>query len=61
MITTGIYFRVNRDGKWQNLLFEELLYEERKEVLKDKEHEFVVSLCNTLADVINGANEYLTN
>ena len=59
MITTGIYFRVNRDGKWQNLLFEELLYEERKEVLKDKEHEFVVSLCNTLADVINGANQYL--
>jgi len=61
MITTGIYFRVNRDGKWKALLFEELSLDECKEVLKDKEHEFIVSLCNTLADVINGANEYLTN
>ena len=61
MITTGIYFRVNRDGKWENLLFEELLYEERKEVLKDKKHAFIVSLCNTLADVINASNKYLSN
>lgn len=32
----GIYFRVERDGKWQNICFTDLTIEEIDEITKDK-------------------------
>ena len=45
----GIYFRVERDGKWQNLCFSDLTEEEREEVLKDKSQDFILQLTLILA------------
>ena len=45
----GIYFRVERDGKWQNLCFSDLTEEEQKEILKDKSPEFVLQIALNMA------------
>lgn len=46
----GSYFRVKRDGKWRNICFSDLSTEERLEVLKDKDIEFMRRLCLIIAD-----------
>lgn len=56
MIESGIYFRVKRNGKWQSLLFEQLSHDEQRFVLQSKNHAFLVSLCNTLSDLLNTFN-----
>lgn len=53
----GCYFRVNRDGKWQNICFTDLTHEERDKVLEGRTAEWLKSLCVYLADVINGIGE----
>ena len=45
----GIYFRIERDGKWQNLCFSDLTEEEQKEILKDKSPEFVLQIALNMA------------
>lgn len=46
----GSYFRVKRNGKWRNICFSDLSTEERLEVLKDKDVEFMRRLCLIIAD-----------
>lgn len=46
----GVFFRVKRDGKWKNICFSDMSTEERLEVLKDKDIEFVKRLCLIMAD-----------
>lgn len=46
----GAFFRVKRDGKWKNICFSDMSTEERLEVLKDKDIEFVKRLCLIMAD-----------
>lgn len=46
----GAFFRVKRDGKWKNVCFSDMSTEERLEVLKDKDIEFVKRLCLIMAD-----------
>lgn len=48
----GVYFRVERDGKWQNICFSDMTKDEREEVLGEKSDEFLRNLCHRLADVI---------
>ena len=45
----GIYFRIERDGKWQNLCFTDLTEEEQMEVLKDKSPDFVLQVALVMA------------
>ena len=45
----GIYFRVERDGKWQNLCFSDLTEDEQRKVLKDKSHDFVLQMALNMA------------
>ena len=45
----GIYFRIERDGKCQNLCFSDLTEEEQKEVLKNKSPEFVLQIALNMA------------
>ena len=45
----GIYFRVERDGKWQNLCFSDLTEDEQRKVLKDKSQDFILQLTLILA------------
>lgn len=48
----GVYFRVERDGRWQNICFTDLTEKERDEVLKGQTTEWLASLCRRLADVV---------
>ena len=45
----GIYFRVERDDKWQNLCFSDLTEDEQRKVLKDKSQDFILQLTLILA------------
>lgn len=55
----GCYFRVERDGKWQDICFSDLTKEEQKLMLKDKNEEWLKSLCFYLADVIKDIGDKL--
>ena len=45
----GIYFRVERDGKWQTLCFSYLTEDEQRKVLKDKSPDFVLQMALNMA------------
>ena len=45
----GIYFRVERDGKWQTLCFSDLTEDEQRKVLKDKSPDFVLQMALNMA------------
>ena len=48
----GVYFRVYRDGKWQNVCFSDMTQEERDEVTEGRGAEWWKSLANHLADML---------
>jgi len=48
----GCYFRIERDGKWQNICFSDLNMAERDKVMEGKSVEWLKSLCRHLADQI---------
>ena len=41
----GIFFRIERDEKWQNICFSDMTEEEMRQVLKDKDTTFLTNLC----------------
>ena len=49
----NIFFRVNREGKMQDICWSELTDTEMDEILKDKDLEFCKNLCNTLGQAIH--------
>lgn len=55
----GIYFRVERNGKWENLCFSDLTEEEQKEVLKDKPISFVLQVAVEMAKRLHEIGEQL--
>lgn len=46
----GIYFRVERNGKWQNICYSDLTYDERDSVTNGRSGQWWRSLANHLAD-----------
>ncbi len=60
----GVFFRVNRNGKWQNVCFSDLTNAEMDEVREVKSREWIKSLCKILGktmkqisdelDIVNG-------
>ena len=48
----GIFFRVNRDNKWQNICFSDLTEDEQSFVMEDKNEMWLRSMCRSLAKVI---------
>ena len=48
----GVYFRIKRDDKWQNICFSDLTEDERNEMMKGRSVEWLQSLCNILANKI---------
>ena len=48
----GVFFRVNRNGKWQNVCFSDLTDAEMDEVLEAKSREWLKSLCKILGTVV---------
>lgn len=49
----GVYFRVKRNEKWENICFTDLTRKEQEDVLKGKELPFVKELVYILSDIIN--------
>ena len=45
----GIYFRVERDAKWQTFCFSDLTEDEQRKVLKDKSPDFVLQMALKMA------------
>lgn len=46
----GCYFRIERDGKWQNVCFSDLTRTEQERVMDGKNAEWLKSLCIHLAN-----------
>lgn len=46
----GMFFRIKRDGRYQNICFSDMTTEERLEVLKDKDVEFMRRMCLIMAE-----------
>jgi hypothetical protein len=53
----GLYFRIERDGKWQDICFTDLTQQERDRVMANRSERWLASVVNYLADVINGIGE----
>ena len=46
----GVYFRIKRDGKWQNVCFSDLTAEEREDKGQGRSKEWWKSLACIMAD-----------
>ncbi len=55
----GVYFRIKRDGLWQNICFSDLTEEEMEEVMKDRSGEWLRSLCKILGKTIRNIGDQL--
>lgn len=55
----GVYFRVNRDGKWDNVCFSDMTKEERNKVMENRDIEWLKSMCQILAGTIADIGEQL--
>ena len=49
----GCYFRVERDGEWQNICFSDLTEQERGKVMSGKGIPWLISLAEHLADSLH--------
>ena len=48
----GVYFRIQRDGKWDSICFTDLTDAEMDEVLKNKDRVWILGLAKILAKTI---------
>lgn len=53
----GVYFRVKRDEKWENICFTDLTQEEREGLIESKSAEWLKSMVLHLANVIESIGE----
>lgn len=53
----GVYFRVQRDGKWDNVCFSDLTDKERNEVMSGRDIEWFKQMCCILANTIRNIGE----
>lgn len=53
----GCYFRVQRDGRWQDICFSDLTAQERASVCQGKPAEWFESLAYHLADCLQAIGE----
>lgn len=48
----GVYFRVKREDKYENICFSDLTEQEQNEILKDKSEEWLRNMCKILGQTI---------
>lgn len=53
----GCYFRVERDGKWENICFSDLTEQERGKVMAGKGEPWLISLIEHLADTLHAIGD----
>lgn len=54
----GVYFRVKRDDKWENVCFSDLTHEERDQVTNGREIEWMKQLAYIMANSLREIGEY---
>lgn len=54
----GCYFRVCREGKWQDICLSDMTHEERLEIMKGKDDKWFMSVCDHLADRIKHIGDH---
>ena len=54
----GVYFRIKRDNKWENICFSDLTEEEMNKVLDGKDTEWLKSLCIILGKTLREIGDY---
>ena len=55
----GIYFRVQRNGKWENACFSDLTQEEMERVMKNRDVDWLKSMCIQLGKTIRRIGDEL--
>ena len=55
----GIYFRVQRDGKWGNACFSDLTQEEMERVMENRDVDWLKSMCIQLGKTIRRIGDEL--
>lgn len=55
----GIYFRIQRDNKWQSVCFSDLTEDEMKEVMKNKSNKWLQSLAIGLGKTLRNIGDQL--
>ena len=48
----GVFFRVERDGKWRNVCFSDLTEGQMRDVLKGRDADWLRSMCVVLGQCI---------
>ena len=48
----GVYFRVQRNNRWENICFSDLTEAEQDEIMKDRSEIWLKSLCKILGNTI---------
>ena len=57
----GVYFRINREDKWQNICFTDLTNQEAQKVLEGRSEEWMRSLCDRLEEVLMEIKEVINS
>lgn len=55
----GVYFRINRNNKWQNICFSDLTEEEMVGVLEGRSEQWLKNLCKILGNTIRNIGDQL--
>ena len=53
----GVYFRVRRDGKYENVCFSDLTRKEQEQMLEDRDVEWLKFMCFHLSDTLKEIGE----
>ena len=55
----GVYFRIERNGKWQNICFSDLTEEEMDRVMEGRCEEWLRNLCKILGQTMRTIGDQL--
>lgn len=55
----GVYFRVKREEKYDNVCFSDLTEEQMDEVLKDRDEEWLRNMCKILGKTLKKVGDEL--
>lgn len=53
----GVFFRVKRNGKWNNICFSDMTHDERKEVIGERTCEWWMALAGMMADDLRAVGD----
>lgn len=55
----GVYFRIERNGKWQSICFSDLTEEEMVHVLEGRDEQWLKNLCKILGNTLRDIGDQL--